>query len=233
MMLFNLWEKNKIQKSNNDTVFNTENMLAISEIKNDTMILKDGWLRAILKVSWLNLDLRNFDEQQIVIEQYKRFLNWLDFPIQILVRSTYLDLSDYLNYIKVNIDNIENTTLQKQWGQYLKFLQDIDGQQWLIYTKEFYIIVPYYISEDDNKEIKKSRWSKLLNVLNAKDDVEKIVARYRGFIKWKSSLETRCNLIIDGLGSMWVSVEKISTWDIISLLFRQYNPLLHSSEAKM
>jgi len=232
-MLFNLWDKGKIQKSNNDTVFNTENMLFISEIKNDTMILKDGWLRGVLRVAWLNLDLKNFDEQQIVLEQYKKFLNWLDFPIQILVRSTYLDLSDYLNYVKTNISNIENTILQKQWEKYLKFLQDIDSQQWLIYTKEFYIVVPYYQSENDSKEIKKSRWTKLLNVLNSKDDVEKIVARYRNFIKWKSSLETRCNLIIEWLGSMWISVEKISTWDIINLLFRQYNPLLHSSEAKM
>ena len=232
-MLFNLWEKSRIQKSASENVFNTETMLAISEIKNDTIILKDGWLRAILKVDWLNLDLKNFEEQEIVLEQYKKFLNWLDFPIQILVRSTYLDLSDYLNYIKTNVNNIENTILQKQWEQYFKFLQDIDAQQGLIYTKEFYIIVPYYESENDNKEIKKSRWTKLLNVLNSKDDVEKIVSRYRSFLKWRKSLETRANVIIDGLGSMWINVEKISTADIISLIFRQYNPLLHSSEAKM
>jgi len=50
-------------------------MLSISEIKSDTIILKDGGIRAILKVSGLNLDLKNFDEQNIIIEQYKKFLN--------------------------------------------------------------------------------------------------------------------------------------------------------------
>ena len=71
-------------------------MLPISEIRDGTIILKDGGLRGILKVEGLNLDLKNADEQAIVLEQYKRFLNGLDFPIQILVRNTYLDLTDYL-----------------------------------------------------------------------------------------------------------------------------------------
>ncbi len=113
-MLFNLGEQSKVQKAKHDNVFNTENMLPISEIKNDTIILKDGGLRSIMKITGLNLDLKNADEQAIVLEQYKKFLNGLDFPVQILVRNTYLDLSNYLNYIKTNVDNIENVTLQKQ-----------------------------------------------------------------------------------------------------------------------
>jgi len=108
-----------------------------------------------LRITGLNLDLKNFDEQQIILEQYKKFLNGLDFPIQILVRNTYLDLSMYLHYIKTNVDNIENLTLQKQGEAYYKFLQDIDMQQGLIYTKEFYIIVPFYEGEKDNEEINK------------------------------------------------------------------------------
>ena len=79
-----------------DKVFNTETMLPISEIKNDTIILKDSGIRAILKVTGLNLDLKNFDEQQIVLEQYKRFLNGLDFPMQILIRNTYLETRSHL-----------------------------------------------------------------------------------------------------------------------------------------
>jgi hypothetical protein len=149
-------------------MFNTETMLPFSEIKNDTVILKDGWLRAILKISGLNLDLKNSNEQEIILEQYKKFLNWLDFPIQISVRNSYLDLSNYINYMKDNVTKIENITLQKQGDWYIKFLQDIDMQQWLIYTKDFYIIVPYYEGEKDAKEISKSWFTKFLDVLNSK-----------------------------------------------------------------
>jgi len=198
-MPFDFTSQTKIQKSKQQNMFNTETMLAISEIKNDTLILKDGGLRAILRVEGLNLDLKNFEEQQIVLEQYKKFLNGMEFPLQIIVRNTYLDLSDYLGYVKTNIAQIENPTLQKQGESYYAFLQNIDMQQGLIYTKEFYIVVPYYASENDNKEVKKSWREKLLNVLQAKDSVEKIVARYRSFLKGKRSLETRCGLIVDGL----------------------------------
>ena len=232
-MVFDLTSKKKIQKSKQVNMFNTETMLPVSEIKNETIILKDGWLRAVLRIQGLNLDLKNFEEQQIILEQYKKFLNGLDFPLQILVRNTYLDLSDYLGYVKGNVEQLFNPNLKQQGEAYFKFLQDIDLQQGLIYTKEFYIIVPYYETEDDNKQINKSWREKLLNVLSAKDSVEKIVARYRSFLKGRTGLETRCGLIADWLGSMGITTERVGTADIVSLLFRCYNPLIHSSEAKL
>jgi hypothetical protein len=79
-------------------------------------------------------------------------------------------------------------------------LDDIDSQQGLIYVKEFYIVVPYYTDEDDTSHINESRWKKLLSVLDSKDSVEKIVSRYRNFVKGNKNLETRINLIADGLG---------------------------------
>lgn len=232
-MLLNLWDQNKIKKSKHENLFNTETMLSISEIRNDTIIMKDGGLRAILRINGINLDLKNGDEQQIVLEQYKKFLNWLEYPIQILVRNTFLDLSNYLSYIDGNLQNIENPVLKGQGEAYYRFLQNIDMQQGLIYNKEFYIIVPYYEGEQDKGQIQRSRWGKLLDVLNAKDTVEKIVSRYRWFLRGKNSLETRINLISDGLNGMGIGVDKITTSDIISLIFRYYNPLLHSSQSPL
>ncbi len=232
-MALNFLDKNKVQKKVHENIFNTETMLPVSEIRNDTIIMKDGWLRAILKVNGLNLDLKNSDEQQIILEQYKKVLNGLEFPLQILVRNTFLDLSNYLNYIKGNIDNIENPVLKKQGESYYRFLENIDMQQGLIYNKEFYIIIPYYEGEQDRNQIARSRWGKLLDVLNAKDSVEKIVQRYRQFLKGKNALETRVGLIIDGLWGMGITCEQAKTSEIINILFRSYNPLMHSSQANL
>ena len=233
MDLFNLWERNNIQKKKNENMFNTETMLPVSEIKNDTIILKDWWIRAILKVDWINFDLKNFEDQQILLEQYKRFLNWLWFPIQIVVRNNYLDLSRYLDYMTQNLSNVVNPELKNTWKAYFKFLQNIDSKQWLIFEKSFYIIVPYYETEKDESSIKKSWFTKLMNVLNAKDDVEAIVERYRTFQKWKNMLDMRCNLITDWLSSLWIDAERISTFEIISLLFNFYNPLLHNAQSSL
>ncbi|MEI7557975.1 MAG: hypothetical protein WCJ45_04000 [bacterium] len=110
----NLGEQKQVQKPKHENLFNTETMLPISEIRNDTIIMKDGGLRTILRISGINLDLKNGDEQQIIIEQYKKFLNGLGFPIQILVRNTFLDLSNYLSYINANLQEIDNPTLRTQ-----------------------------------------------------------------------------------------------------------------------
>jgi len=232
-MEFKIWDQAHIQKQKHDKVFNTETMLPISEIKNNTIILKDGSIRSILKITGLNLDLKNYNEQEIVLQQYKKFLNWLSFPIQILVRNTYLDLSNYLNYIWNNISKLTNKTLKSQWEWYLKFLENIDMQKWLIYVKEFYIIVPLYSDWNENKQINKSRTTKIMNVLNAKDSIEKVIARYRWFLKNQWKLNTRVSLIKEGLWSMGIPTEQLNTSQIINLLFRCYNPLLHSSQADM
>jgi hypothetical protein len=44
------FDKSKIKKTQSDSMFNTETMLPISEIKNGIVILKDGGLRSIIKV---------------------------------------------------------------------------------------------------------------------------------------------------------------------------------------
>ena len=82
-------------------------MLPISEIKDGYCILKDGGIRAILRADGINLDLKNFDEIQTILEQYKRFLNGLESPLQFLVRNTYLDLREYLQYVSRNIDQLD------------------------------------------------------------------------------------------------------------------------------
>ncbi|MEI6118333.1 MAG: hypothetical protein WCP92_03675 [bacterium] len=53
----------------------------------------------------------------------------MEYPIQILVRNTFLDLSNYLTYIDGNIKNIENPVLKQQGEAYYRFLQNIDMQQ--------------------------------------------------------------------------------------------------------
>jgi type IV secretory pathway VirB4 component len=207
-------------------------MLPISEIRDGVLILKDGGLRAIIRVDGLNLDLRNYDEQEVVLEQYKRFLNGLSFPIQILVRNTYLDLTDYLTYIRKNVSDLDNPSMQYQGQTYLSFLEGIDAQQGLIFVKEFYIVVPFYADEQDTPQINKSWWEKFMNVLNAKDDVEQIVERYRKFLQGQKQLQTRVNLLIEGLAGLRMQADPLMTSEIVSLLFRMYNPLLDSSQAK-
>lgn len=185
-------EEKMIQKGKrSDPLVSTEAMLPISEIQEDTVILKDGGLRAIIKIEGLNLDLRNDDETLMVLEQYKRFINSLDFPIQILIRNTYLDLTQYIDYMQRSVQKISAPLLKEQGEQYINFLDRISVQQGLIFVKEFYIIVPYYADGSGSDMVKKPRRQKLLMVLNVQEGIDKIVGRYRTFIKHRRQLDIR------------------------------------------
>lgn len=229
-MLFKNLENQNIQKGKQEAQFNTETMLPISEIKDGYAILKDGGIRAVLKADGINLDLKNFNEIQSTLEQYKRFLNGLEFPLQFLVRNTYLDLREYLNYVTTNVEKLDPWALKEQGKNYASFLEDINMKQGLIYVKEFYVIIPYYVNEADTDQVKKPRRSKFMDTLNAKDDIETIVARYRNFVKGQKMLNTRIALIQEGLWGIGIKTELLNTKDLISLLFSVYNPLLDSTQ---
>ena len=68
----------------------TQTYLKVSEIRDDTLVLKNGGVRALLRVSSINFNLKSEDEQNAIIYSYQGFLNTLDFPIQIVVRSKKL-----------------------------------------------------------------------------------------------------------------------------------------------
>lgn len=226
-------EAAKINKGKQDKMYNTETMLPISEIQQDTIILKDNGLRGIIKVGGVNIDLKNGDEIELILEQYKKFLNWLDFPVQILIRNTYLDLTPYITYVKGNITAIENGNLKEQATEYVWFLEKINLKQGLIFVKEFYVVVPFYESlSGDVDNVNKPRWAKMLAILDAGENAEKIVGRYRGFVKNNKKLATRCNLIVEWLRSLRMEAERIWLSDIISLLFSCYNPTVQKSQGE-
>ena len=220
-MLNKEWQK---MVKNKEVMETTDKYLQISEIRWDTIIMKDGSLRWILKCSWLNIDLKNAEEQRIVADRYARFLNSIDFPIQILLRSTYLDLSDYLNYVKKNIDNIENEVLKWQWEQYFEFLNKLNDSQWLLFTKEFYIVVPYYVF-DDASNMKESQFKKLMSMLSWTETAESIANKLRDLQKNKKHLNQRCSLVKSWLSWLGIEVKRLDMKEIVSLLFEVYNPL--------
>lgn len=232
-MLFDNLQNKQVQKGRQEQQFNTETMLPISEINDGLCILKDGGIRAILKADGINLDLKNFDEIQSILEQYKRFLNSLEFPLQFLVRNTYLDLREYLHYVSSNVDRLTTGALKDQGQHYLSFLDDINMKQGLIYVKQFYIVVPYYVGEMDADQVKKPWRSKFMDALNAKDDVESVVSRYRNFVKGQKMINTRIALVQEGLWSLGIQTQQLSTKEVISLLFSMYNPLLDSTQSQV
>jgi len=70
----------------------TQRYLPFSEIRDNIVIMKDGSARIVLKVEAVNFLLKSEQEQDAIIYSFQRFLNSLQFPIQILIRSLKVDI---------------------------------------------------------------------------------------------------------------------------------------------
>ncbi|NCC71416.1 hypothetical protein EOM09_07600 [bacterium] len=129
----------------------TQRYLPFSQIRDNIIIMKDDSARLIMRCSTVNFLLKNTEEQDSIIISFQRFLNSLDFPIQILVRSKKLDIDSYLNNLNDKALKQKNALLQNQTYEYIEYLRKlIEVAQ--IMKKEFYIIVPF--DNFENRSVK-------------------------------------------------------------------------------
>lgn len=128
----------------------TQRYLPFSEIRDNIVIMKDGSARIVLKVEAVNFLLKSEQEQDSIIYSFQHFLNALQFPIQILIRSLKVDIEGYLNRLKTITASQKNPLLKDQSERYIEFLTNLVNVAQIM-KKEFYVIVPH--DEVDNHSI--------------------------------------------------------------------------------
>jgi type IV secretory pathway VirB4 component len=116
--------------------------LPFSEIRDNIVIMKDGSARIVLRVQAINFLLKSEQEQDSIIYSFQHFLNALDFPIQILVRSLKVDIDGYLTRLKNTTAGQTNPLLRDQSERYIEFLTNLVNVAQIM-KKEFYIIIPH------------------------------------------------------------------------------------------
>ena len=215
------------KKDHPDT--STQRYLPFSQIRENIMIMKDNSARLIMKCSTINFLLKNTDEQDSIIISFQRFLNSLDFPIQILVRSKKLDIDWYLSNLNDKAIKQTNPLLQNQTYEYIEYLRKlIEVAQ--IMKKEFYIILPF--DENENKSVKddsltwvfKSFWQSI----NGWQDLLKLRSQIRNFTTLKKWLVARSNSIKTWLENVWLKAEELNKQELVKFLTEYYNPSIDS-----
>jgi type IV secretory pathway VirB4 component len=190
--------------------------LPFAEIKSDTIIMKDGTLRAVLMVSSINFALKNEDEQNAVVSSYVSFLNSLDFPLQIIIQSRQLYIKPYLEKLLKQEREQANELLRAQIADYRSFVSELVSMG-KIMSKQFYAIVPY--NPLTNKS--KSFWTRLSEVVNP---VKIIKLKEERFAQRKQDLDQRVRHVQSGLSGMNLEVIRLDTQSLIELFYSTYNP---------
>ncbi len=198
----------------------TQTYLRIAEIRENTIVLKNSGLRSVLRVSSINFNLKSEDEQNAIIYSYQGFLNTLEDPIQIVVRSKKLDIDNYLEDIKQKGNKQTNALLQKQTFEYVEYVQKL-VEYADIMSKEFYVIVP-----QDPYSVKHQTFlEKFFGYINAKDSYATIKQRRDEFEELKKKLSQKVNGVKVGLENCGLKVEELTTKELIQLFYEINNPV--------
>lgn len=213
-------KKNKLVK--NKIKVSTQQHLDIAEIRDNTVIMRDGTLRSVILVSSINFALKSEDEQNAIISAYANFLNGLYFPLQIVIQSRELNIENYISDLKQREKEQTNELLKMQTAEYIQYIQELISLG-KIMNKYFYVIVPFDPLSDKQKNFFK-------RLLDSFKPAMLIKLSHEKFSRRRKELTRRIETTIRGLASVGVNSVELDTQGLIELYYNTYNPRTSSNQ---
>lgn len=198
----------------------TQDFLAIEEIRDGVLVLKDGSIRGVLLCSSLNFALRSDEEQQAIIYQFQGMLNALDFSLQIVIQSRKINITGYLDWLKDLESKQTESLLQQQTQSYREFIEKMT-EQGSIMTKSFYVVVPFYLSET---QYSTTEDKSMLQKLTGGASVSKKNLSDEELTRMKSQLWQRMEFVALGLRRVGLKVIPLNSEELIELFWSWHHP---------
>ncbi len=208
------------QKTNPNS---SQNTLLIAEVRDGIVIMNDGSFRAIVMVKSINFDLMSQQEQEAIEYAYQGFLNTLYFPIQIFIKTQKIDLEGYIKKLDKIRTEHDNMLLALLMEDYINYIDDLSLRT-NIMDKKFYIVIPYFPTEDVQKALADSKnlLKGLLGMFTSKE--EHVVINEEGLERAKTELRNRVQAVLGGLLDCGVQGLPLDTQELIELYYDVYNP---------
>jgi hypothetical protein len=204
----------------------TQEHLDIEDIRDDLVVLKSGEVVAIISTTAVNFALLSEIEQDALIAAFSMLLNSLTYPIQIVIRSKRVDISNYLTKIAKIEQNLTDPLLKKQAQAYRKFVQEIIKVNNVL-DKKFYVAIPSGGAQYQELGSSPFDWLGRLFGSHKKRvavDIDQALKRAR------PEIGPKIEHIIGEFGRLGIKAKQLTTQEIVELYFEIYNP--SSSQAQ-
>jgi hypothetical protein len=198
----------------------TQSSLLLSEVRDNMVIMSDGSFRAVVACKSINFDLMSSREREGVEYSYQNFLNALNHPIQILVRSQRIDIGPYIDRLVQIRHNQDNMLLNVLMDDYINFI-DILSQEANIMDKSFFIAIPYYPTGDITNVVEQSKglFSKLFTKSQTTTKIDTVT-----YEKAKTEIKNQVDGVMAGLFQLGVQSIQLDTKALGELYYNFYNP---------
>ena len=94
--------------------------MEIEKIEENSIFLNDGGLRALIRVDPINFTLLDNEQKKALVQNYREFLNHLNYPVQVLVKTSIPDLTGYFKEAKQQIKD-SPTALKKLFEDFVGY----------------------------------------------------------------------------------------------------------------
>lgn len=111
----------------------------VKEIKDNLIITNENKKLAVLKIEPINFSIKPQGVQEAIISSFQKFLNSLDFPVQIIMNTESLNLRAYLKELEGKI--VESKQFQDLFKKYKEHLEKTIQQKHVL-NRNFYLIIP-------------------------------------------------------------------------------------------
>ena len=199
----------------------TQSTLQLSEVRDGMVIMNDGTFRVVVACKSINFDLMSDREREGVEYSYQNFLNSLNFPVQILVRSQRVDIGPYIDKLVASRRAQDNMLLGVLMDDYISFI-DALSQEANIMEKSFYIVIPYFPGGDASNLVEQGKgfFGKLFaRPQNSITHIDAVA-----YQKAKDELKNRTDSVIAGLFQIGIQSVQLDTKSLGELYYNYYNP---------
>lgn len=203
---------------------NSLDIVNVSEIRDNTVILKDGGLRQIIMVGGVNFSLKSESEQNLMTQGYQNFLNGVDFPLQIVIHSRKVNVDKYIEQLAKRREEEESALLQSQIDEYVEFVKGF-VQKNAIMEKVFLVVVPFYPTSILPTQKSVKGFFPFFGKKESKEEVARDEAALEQiFHENLAQLAQRVSQVVSGLFSIGLEASVLKDDALIELFYNFYNP---------
>jgi len=158
-----------------------EDFIGIKSVKGGIVETKTKKL-VFLEITPTNLGIKTQKNQEQIINGFQKFLNSLDFPVQIFISTKTLELNDYLNQLEARVKRNHKKKFKEFRKHLLKTIQEKE-----IRNRKFYLIIT---GNENELKIRKELCQERLGTFDLKSKQvsdKEILGVFADFLNYKET----------------------------------------------
>lgn len=204
----------------------TQKHLDVVDIKNDIIILKGGKFRMVMEAQAINFDLLSEAEQDAAIYSYANLINSLDFPIQVVIRTRQVDITNYIEYLEGFRKLQPTTILRQQLESYIDFVKELVTENTVLF-KKFYVVIPHMTKVTEQS---KSVLDPIMELLGKEAPEDSSNISDETLEDARKAFAQRTQELVWQFRRLGIGVRILSTEELIRLFYEIYNPETSQNE---